>query len=147
MLKSFIQSLKGETPQNEAPDPKTAVAALLVHAARADDDYTETEEGLIEAILMHLYSLRPSEAETLLKDGEAADDAAVDNFRFGQVVRDNLPEADRIIVLEGLWSVVLSDETRDPNENEIVRRVAKMLDIEARDSVEARQRVEAAMKS
>lgn len=146
MLNSFLQSLKGEAPASETPDPKTAVAALLVHAARSDEDYTETEEDLIEAILAHLYNLRADEAENLRKDGETADETAVDNFRFGQVIRDNLPESDRITVIEGLWSVVLSDETRDPNENEMVRRVVKMLDVEPRESVLARQRVETAMK-
>lgn len=147
MLKSFLDSLKGETPApTDAPDPQTAVAALLVNAARADEDYTETEEGLIEAILSHMFSLRPSEAEALRKDGETADEAAVDNFRFGQAVRDNLPEAQRITVIEALWSVVLSDETRADEENEMIRRAAKILDIEARACVLARQRVEDSMK-
>ena len=147
MLKSFLDRLNGQSPT--APDPtdeRTAVAALLVNAARVDQDYTDTEKGLIEAILAHRCEMAPADAEALRLEGEEAEAAAVDNFRFGQVIRDSLPEPDRVPVVEALWSVVLSDETRDAQENEIVRRVVKILDIEPRESVLARQRVEAAMK-
>ena len=147
MMKSFFQRLKGETDKTDTPDPKTAVAALLVHAARSDDDYTNVEEDLIEAILVHLYNLRNEEAATLRKDGEMADEAAVDNFRFGQIIRENLAEESRITVIESLWSVVLSDETRDDDENEMIRKIVKLLDVDPRESVAARQRVEAAMKA
>lgn len=147
MLKSFLARLNGDTPDAPpAADEQTAVAALLVHVARVDDDYTDDERGLIEAILVHRYAISAAEAASLREEGEKADDAAVDAFRFTQAVRESVPVEERVRVVEALWSVALSDDDKEDEESEIIRRVVKMLDLDTRDSVHARQRIEQAMK-
>ncbi len=150
MLKSFLERLKGdasaEKPEylNES-DARTAVAALLVHAAHVDHDYTSVERDLISSILGHIYKLRGDEAATLREEGEQAETECADTFRFTHLIKTSLPEADRLVVLEGLWSVILSDETRDPNEDALVRKLVEMMGLEPIASAHARQRVEAAM--
>ncbi len=147
MLKSFLSRLNGDTSEPaSADDERTAVAALLVHVARIDDDYTSEEQGLIEAILMHRYDVDAAASASLRREGEQADDASVDAFRFTQAVRGSLAVEQRIPVIEALWSVVLSDGRKDVEESELIRRVVKMLDLDVRDSVHARQRIEQAMK-
>ena len=150
MLKSFLDRLTGNTPQ-ETPatpeDERLAVAALLVHTARMDDEYTDDEKGLIEAILTHRYELSSADAKALLIDGEKADEASVDSFRFTQTIKDILPLEARHSVLEALWSVVLSDEARDPSEDALMRKLADFLGLSPHDSTHARMRIENAMKS
>ncbi len=152
MLKSFLERLKGDAQSakpeylNES-DARTAVAALLVHAAHVDHEYTDTEQDLITSILAHIYKLRGDEALALRKEGEAAESECADTFRFTHLIKTSLPEGDRLVVLEGLWSVVLSDENRDPNEDALVRKLVEMMGLEPRDSAHARQRIEAAMNN
>ncbi|MBI1340017.1 hypothetical protein GC169_07395 [bacterium] len=148
MLNSFLARLNGgpsSTPIHES-DARVAVAALLVRAARADDDYSDEERRLIEAILAHRFSLDDDAAGKLRIDGEAADEASVDAYRFTALIRNDLSEADRITVIEALWSIALSDDNKADEESEFIRRVVKMLHIEPRESVFARQRVERAMR-
>ncbi|ACT58845.1 tellurite resistance TerB family protein [Hirschia baltica] len=152
MLKSFLERLKGDTQASKPEflnesDARTAVAALLVHAAHVDQDYTDTERDLIASILAHIYKLRGEESVALRIEGEAAENECVDTFRFTNLIKTSLPESDRIIVLEGLWSVILSDEERHPNEDTLVRKLVEMLGLDPITSAHARQRVEAAMKS
>ncbi len=151
MLKSFLERLKGDTAASQPEflnesDARTAVAALLVHAAHVDDDYTDVERDLIGSILAHIYKLRSDEALSLRQEGEKAEEECVDTFRFTSLIKTNLPETDRLVVLEGLWSVILSDETRDPNEDALVRKLVEMMGLDPISSAHARQRVEAAMK-
>ena len=149
MLKSFLERLKGDTPTIaplDETDTRTAVAALLVHAARIDHDYSTEEAGLIDAILAQRYELAADDAAKLRVEGEAADDASVDTFRFTQLVKTGLPESERITLLEALWSVVLSDEDRDENEDALVRKLVELMGLTPHDSAHARQRIEAAMK-
>ena len=150
MLKSFLSRLSGDTTASQTPsasDERIAVAALLVHAARIDDSFTEVESDLIAAILAHRYKLPKSEAAELRDVGARADDAAVDTFRFTHTIRSILPPAERLTVLEALWSVVLSDEDKDSREDGLVRKLVELLDMSPHDSAHARQRVLAAMKA
>jgi uncharacterized tellurite resistance protein B-like protein len=152
MLKSFLARLKNEDEKQDneflnESDARTAVAALLVHAARVDHNYTDEEKHLISAILAHIYSLRSDEAQKLLIEGETAETECADTFRFTHLIKTTLKEADRIKVLEGLWSVVLSDEERHANEDALVRKLVEMMGLTPHDSAYARQRVEAAMNS
>lgn len=150
MLKTFLARLRGETPE-EAPmdesDTRTAVAALLVHAARVDDDYTDVERGLIEDILAYKYSMRAEDAKTLRQEGEEADDTSVDAFRFTHVIKTSLSEEERFAVLQALWSVVLSDEDRGEHEDALVRKLVDLMGMSSIDSAHARQKVEAAMRA
>ncbi len=150
MLQSFINRLTSKeedtTLLNES-DARTAVAALLVHVAKIDENYTQTEQHLIEAILAHRYELADADASALRIEGEEAETQSVDNFRFTQVIKSGLEENERMTVLEAMWSVVLSDEERDDKEDNLVRRLVEMLGLSPHDSAHARQRVEAAMNS
>ena len=46
------------------------VAALLIHAARVDEDYTDVERGIIKKAMIDLYEITLSEAEELIKKSE-----------------------------------------------------------------------------
>ncbi|MGF1658317.1 MAG: TerB family tellurite resistance protein [Rubrimonas sp.] len=123
-----------------ADDPVVAVAALLVELARADADYTDAERVVVEHLLAGLFDLDAAEARRARLDGEAAQARAADLVRFTRVVKTQLSEADRVALMEGLWSVALSDGTRDPHEDALLRKLAPLIAVTDRDSAEARMR-------
>lgn len=140
LFRSFRQD-QSPAPDDEATLPK-AVAALLVEAARADDDYSDDEQKMIIKILQGQFALEGEQAERLKKDAEEAQAAANDLYSFSRIVKDGLDSDGKMKLIEDMWRVVLTDDERDPHEEMIIRRLVGLIHLEDRDSAEARRRAE-----
>ncbi|GGY42311.1 tellurite resistance TerB family protein [Parvularcula lutaonensis] len=141
LFKSFAKDRGEETPDEDAL-PR-AVAALLVEAARADEEYTDEERGLIDRILMGQFRLSAEGAADLRARAEAAQAEANDLYQFSRVVKDALDRDGKMQLVEDMWRVVLTDEERDPHEEMVIRRLIGLIHLEDTDSTAARRRAEA----
>ena len=142
MLDVF-RKLLFEAPDSapDVPSPQRAVAALLVEAAHSDGTFEDDERRLIDTFLARTFDLDAAGAAALRAEGEADQANASDLVRFTRVIKTALDEDDRVKVLEALWRVVLSDGTRHPREDALLRRLAPLLALSDRHSALARQRV------
>lgn len=147
MLADLLRRLSGR-PENDtllpAEDQHIAVAALLVIAAHADHNYLDVERVQIERVLADRYGLDAAAAASLRAQGEAAEEAAVDLYRFTSLVKAGVPHEERAAVIEAMWRVILADSRRDRHEEALMRRVTDLLGLDPRESIEARRRVQAA---
>lgn len=119
---------------------RLALAALLVRLARADGDYAADEAAEIDTILAARYGLGNMDAAALRADAEKLEADASDTVRFTRALKAAVPHEERESVLEALWSLVLVDDKRDQNEDQIMRLCADLLGVNDRDSNLARQR-------
>lgn len=145
MLDTFLNLFRDapEAPPPGSPDERLALAALLVDAARRDDDYEEAEKAAIDRILGTEHGLDAAGASALRREAEAAQDEAMGLFRFTHSLKEATPFEDRVKIVEYLWEVALADGDRDHAEDNLVRRVCGLLGVSDRDSGLARQRVQA----
>lgn len=144
MFDSLTRLFRNEETAVEREIPGSlALAALLVEAARRDDDYAPAERAAILRILMREEDLDEAAADTLLLKAETAQEEAVDVFRFTHALKESTPFEDRVRILEDLWDVILTDGDRAYEEDHLVRKVCGLLGIPDRDSGLARARVEA----
>lgn len=145
MLADLLRRLSGR-PEDDGvlpPDEtRIAVAALLVIAAHADHDYQEAERAMIDHVLAARYQLTPAQAGALRAEGEAAEQAATDIYRFTALIKKGIAHEERASVLEALWRVVLTDQRRDMHEDALMRRVTDLLGLDWREAVDARKRAE-----
>ena len=74
---TLFRDPEAEVELTEAEEHE-AVAAILVEAAHADDDYAETERAVIDQVLAARYGLTGEAARALRARGEAAQQAATD---------------------------------------------------------------------
>ena len=143
MLKDLLKRLSGESAAPLPPeDARIAIAALLVIAANADHHYHESERAMIERVLTDRYSLDAPAAKALREQGEAAEQAAMDLYKFTSLIKQTIEYEQRASVLEALWRVVLADNDREAHEDTLMRRVTDLLGLDPRESVEARRRVQ-----
>jgi uncharacterized tellurite resistance protein B-like protein len=144
MLADLMRRLAGR-PEGDGPlpdeDQHIAVAALLVIAAHADHDYADAD-AQIDLGLARRYGLAPEAAAALRVQGEAAEAAASDLYRFTALIKKGVPHEERSAVLEAMWRVVLADGAREMHEEALMRRVTDLLGLDSRDSVEARRRAQ-----
>lgn len=148
MFSKLLQTLMsgGDAPLPTA-DERRAVAALLVRLAKSDHDYAAAEIAQIDAVLAARYALERDAAQALRREGEQLESEAPDTVRFTRAIKDAVALEDRVRVIEAMWSVALADETRDAQEDALLRLVANLLGINDRDNARARQRVESARKT
>jgi uncharacterized tellurite resistance protein B-like protein len=144
MLSSLLRKLTGESGDALTQDEsRIAVAALLVIAAHADHNYEDVERAQIERVLAARYGLDAVAAAALRAEGEDAERASMDLYRFTSRVKQHIPYEERAAVIEAMWRVVLADGEREKHEEALMRRVTDLLGLDPRESIEARRRVEA----
>ena len=103
--------------------------ALLIHAAKIDQNYTKNEEEIIKKTLLELgvgkedISQTIQEAKTIEKNSNQILD-------FTKEVK-NLPETDKIKIIESLWSIIYSNNDADIYEANLMRRLAGLLYIDS----------------
>lgn len=131
-----------ENPASAETDLEVSFAALLVEAARSDEDYADHEKAIIDKTLGAKFEVTPDEAAALREKGEAAQANALDIQRFTRHAK-TMGKDDKIALIEQLWEIVLSDGVRDPFEDTLIRRICGLIYVDDRDSGEARARVEA----
>lgn len=123
-----------------------AVAALLVEAARADENYTEIEKAMIEAALSRQFALDEDGARALRSEAERVQQEALDIHRFTKVAK-TMSNDDKLALVERLWTIILSDGERDPHEDTLVRRVCGLIYVSDPESGAARRRAQKALQS
>lgn len=142
LFKKLTAMFETATPEagGETDPTAIAVAALMVRLANADGSFDDAERTSIEAAL----DARFGEGAALLAAGEAAEQGALDNHQFTKLLKSAYTPEERGALLEDLWGVVLADDTRDMNENALMRQFAALLYVPDREAAEARHRAEAA---
>lgn len=122
-------------------DAQLALTALLVRVAKSDGVYATSERDVIRQIIETRYQLNGPAALDLLGRAEQLEAEAPDTVRFTRAIKDSVPYDERLSVIEALWSVVLADGSRDPEEDALLRLASSLLGITDQDSNAARLRV------
>ena len=103
--------------------------ALLIHAAKIDENYTENEEDIIKKTLLELGAKEETISQTI-KDAKSIEENSNQILDFTREVK-NLPENDKIKIIEALWSIIYSNNEADIYETNLMRRLAGLLYIDS----------------
>ena len=129
MFKKFFKKKNEENVNNK----NILITALLIHAAKIDDNYTDVEKEIIKKALISLNAITLNEAEELLKKGEKIEQESNQIVAFTREIKKNSMEF-RLKIIEILWKIVYSDGSSDNYESNLIRRVCGLLYISDRDS-------------
>ena len=122
-------------------EKQLAAAALMVEAAKLDDDFDDDERAQIESLLQSQFSLTSAEAKDLLAVGEQASSDSVEWQGFTRAIKDGFEPEERISLIEMLWEVAYADGELHDYEASLIRRITGLIYVSDRDSGEARKRV------
>ena len=101
------------------------ITALLIHAAKIDEKYTEKEREIIRKAIVELDSKDNNIDEVLLK-AEEIEKNSNQILDFTKEVK-NMNEDSKIKIIEVLWKIVYSDNNPDMYENSLMRRLSGLL--------------------
>ena len=106
------------------------ICALLIHAAKIDQNYTKNEEEIIKKTLLELGSLKENLSE-ILKEAKIIEENSNQILEFTREVK-NLSENEKIKIIEALWTIIYSNKDADLYETNLMRRLAGLLYIDSK---------------
>lgn len=142
MLDRIFKTLfnPNDRDSRSARDPRDAIAALLVEAARMNEVFDAEERVAVDRLLTERFHLDNVTVARLIEEAERETEDAVHLYRFTSAVAALTPE-ERVEVIEMMWEVALSDGELDPREDMLLRRVAGLIHVDDADRAAARRRV------
>ena len=129
MFKKIFNRQKKESLDNKS----VLIAALLIHAARIDENYTETEKKIITKAIMDLNKFSYDQSEKILNEAEKKEEESNQIVEFTREIKKHSIEF-RLKVIEIIWKIVYSDGTSDNYESNLIRRICGLLYISDKDN-------------
>jgi len=102
----------------------TGISALLVHAAKIDEIYSEHERELIKNFIKSY--LKDDDVEKVLREAEIIENNSNQLLNFTNIIKQKKIETKRDII-EHLWKIVISDKTVDQYESNLMRRICGLI--------------------
>ena len=129
MFKKIFNKEKKEDPNNK----NILIIALLVHAAKIDENYTEAERDIIKKVVAELTQIKISETEKILKRAEKKEEESNQIIEFTSEIKKYSMEF-RLKIIEIIWKNVYSDDANDVYESNLIRRICGLLYISDKDN-------------
>jgi uncharacterized tellurite resistance protein B-like protein len=124
-----------------ADEQQVAEAALMFHVIAVDGTVTDAEREHLTKVLSAKYNLDSDQLQALLEEARRANDEAIDLFQFTRVLRVELSHEERLTLIANLWEMVFADGVVHEFEDNIVWRVAELLDVDTRDRMELKRQI------
>ena len=102
-----------------------SVAALLIHSAKIDENFTEKENKIIKRALIER-GADENELEKIIKDAELKEKDSNQILEFTKEVKNKSIE-EKKVVIEALWNIIYSDKNADMYETNLMRRLSGLL--------------------
>ena len=100
------------------------ISALLVHAANIDEIYSDHEKNLVKDFIKSY--LNEENTEEILKKAESVENDSNQLLNYTNIIKQNNNEIKKDII-EHLWKVIISDNSVDQYESNLMRRICGLL--------------------
>jgi len=115
------------------------VAALLIHVAKIDENFSEIEEKIIKKTLIEMGAEKDA-LLSILKDAKKIDENSNQILEFTKEVK-SMNEIDKIKILETLWKIIYSNNEADMYETNLMRRLEGLLYIDSKTMGNIKQKI------
>jgi len=120
---SFFSKNKDNKSDKDSLHVKTA--ALLIYAAKIDENYSDIEKKIIKTTLINL-GVNEENLEKVFKEAEKIESNSNQILEFTKEIK-NSDENFKIKIIETLWNIIYSDNNLDMYESNFMRRLTGLL--------------------
>ena len=111
--------------KNIKNDNLIKVSALLIHAAKIDENYSLDEEKIIKETLLEI-GANNENIDKIIEDGKKIEADSNQILEFTKEVK-NMDIDSKIKIIESLWRIIYSNNEADVYETSLMRRLAGLL--------------------
>ena len=116
--------------KNSTASNLVKIGSLLIHTAKIDENYSIEEEKIIKKTLLSL-GADNNYLDTLIEKAKMCEEDSNQILDFTKEIK-NLPETEKVKIIESLWKIIYSNENADMYETNLMRRLAGLLYIDDR---------------
>ena len=117
----------------------TKVAALLIHTAKIDENFSKEEGEIIKQALIKI-GAKKNEVEKIINEGKIIEENSNQILNFTREVK-NMDEKNKIKIIESLWQIIYSNKDADIYETNLMRRLAGLLYIDNKIMGDIKERI------
>jgi uncharacterized tellurite resistance protein B-like protein len=136
LKKFFVPSEQGDV--SEERKIWVATAAVFVEIATADGEFDASEKALILKQLKDVHQLSEEVAQEILLEAEKASKNKIDLWQFTRTINKNFTPAQRLLIVEKLWTLVLVDGQLNQHEEYLTSKLADLLHVNRPDFIAAK---------
>ena len=125
--------------KKEIEDPLTKICALLVHAAKIDENFTDKEREIIKKAIIEL-GANDKIIDDILIEAEEIEQKSNQILDFTKEVK-NMNEDSKTKIIEVLWNLIYSDNNPDMYENSLMRRLTGLMYLNPKTVGDIKQKV------
>jgi len=108
----------------------TKVSALLIHAAKIDENYSNKEEEIIKQTIIKL-GANSNDLKRIMEDGKKIEENANQILEFTKEIK-KMNEEQKIKIVEALWQIIYSNNEADIYETNLMRRLTGLLYLDSK---------------
>ena len=116
-----------------------SVAALLIHSAKIDENFTKKEKTIIKNALIEM-GADENNLDEIIIDAESREKDSNQILEFTKEVKNRSLD-EKKIVIEALWTIIYSDEKADMYETNLMRRLSGLLYLDAKSVGDIKEKV------
>jgi len=107
-----------------------AIASLLIHSAKIDENFTDKEKKIIQEVLIEM----GADIKNISKIMEEAENKEKDSNQMLDFTREikNIDKEEKKIIIEALWNIIYSDKNADMYETNLMRRLSGLLYLDSK---------------
>ena len=128
-----------KTKKKDKNEDLTKIAALLIHAAKIDENFTSVEENIIKQTLL-MIGANNNDVERIIKAAQKIEENSNQILDFTKEVK-NMSEENKIKIIETLWKIIYSNKVADDYETNLMRRLAGLLYIDNKIMGDIKERI------
>ena len=117
----------------------TKIAALLIHAAKIDENFSSIEKDIIEQTLLKI-GANNNDVKEIIKSAQKIEENSNQILDFTKEVK-NMSEENKIKIIETLWKIIYSNKIADDYETNLMRRLAGLLYIDNKIMGDIKERI------
>jgi len=121
-------------------DDLTKVAALLIHAARIDENFSKSEENIIKKAIIQM-GANEQNLQSIIDNAKTLEENANQILDFTKEVK-NMSDQNKIKIIETLWQIIYSNNKADIYESNLMRRLAGLLYIDNKTMGDIKAKIE-----
>ena len=118
---------------NKKLDGSILIAALLIHAAKIDENYSEVEKKIIKKSIIELHNVDSDLADEIMLNAEKKESQSNQIVEFTSEIK-KYPMESRLKIIEVIWKIVYSDSISDDFESNLIRRICGLLYVSDKDN-------------
>tara|TARA_B100001057_G_scaffold345707_1_gene346850 strand:- start:131 stop:550 length:420 start_codon:yes stop_codon:yes gene_type:complete len=115
------------------------VAALLIHAAKIDQNFSKKEDDIIKKTIIEI-GADEENIEKIMNEGREIEKNSNQILDFTREVK-NMSESNKIKIIESLWKIIYSNEEVDMYESNLMRRLAGLLYIDSKTMGDIKEKI------